>query len=244
MEMSFLKTIEVKDKLQYGTTTITYSLEYMNRKTLGIKVYPDKSVQVLAPHNTTSEEAKKKVKTKAAWILKQQDFFLSFHPLTPERKYVSGETHLYLGKQYVLKLIESTNQNVKLHAGRLEVFVNDKENKTEVELLLKKWYKSKAVKHFQELYENNLNLTISFNKKPTSLKYRWMSKRWGSCDKNGGIHLNLELIKAPRKCIEYVLIHEFCHLAHHDHSKAFYELLEKLYPKWKEIKNKLEKLMV
>ncbi|WP_242494555.1 M48 metallopeptidase family protein [Brumimicrobium glaciale] len=62
--------------------------------------------------------------------------------------------------------------------------------------------------------------------------------------KNGGIHLNLELIKAPKKCIEYVLVHELCHLVHHDHSKAFYELLEKLYPDWRKTKIRLEKLMV
>ncbi len=232
------------DQIQYGTTQINYSLEYADRKTLGIKVHPDKSVQVLAPLDSTADEVKKKIKVKASWILKQQDFFLSFQPLTPLRQFVSGETHLYLGKQYVLKLIKSDSQEVKLHGGRLEVSLKDKDDKKKVEQLLKKWYKGKADQHFNELYQSNQLLTNSFKKKPTGLKYRWMAKRWGSCDKDGGIHLNLELIKAPKKCIEYVLIHELCHLVHHDHSKAFYELLEKHYPNWKETKYKLEKLMV
>lgn len=232
------------DQIEYGTSRIDYSLEYADRKTLGIKVHPDKSVQVIAPMDSTVEDVKKKVKSKASWILKQQDFFLSFHPLTPPREFVGGETHLYLGKQYKLKLRQSDKDEVKLHGGSLEVFVKDKTDKKKIEKLIKAWYKAKADQHFWELYEKNMKLTNSFEKKPSGLKYRWMTKRWGSCDKDGGIHLNLELIKAPKKCIEYVLVHELCHLVHLDHSRAFYELLEKLYPNWKETKNKLEKLMV
>lgn len=232
------------DQIQYGTSRIAYSLEFADRKTLGIRVHPNKSVQVIAPIDSTIDDIREKVKSKAAWILKQQDFFLSFHPLTPERKYVSGETHLYLGKQYKLKLIEATNEEVKLQGGSLSVYVKDKSNKNRIERLIKKWYKEKADQHFNELFEMNKKLASHFAKQPSGLKYRWMDKRWGSCDKDGGIHLNLELIKAPKKCIEYVLVHEFCHLVHLDHSRAFYELLEKVYPKWRETKYKLEKLMV
>lgn len=211
---------------------------------MGIKVYPDKSVHVIAPFATTDQDVRDKVKSKANWILKQQEFFLSFHPLTPPRKYVSGETHLYLGKQYRLKLIESDDEKVRLSGGFIRVYLQDKTNKSKAKKLLKSWYKNKAATHFEELYRNNMYLTNSFTKKPIGLKYRWMDKRWGSCDKNGGIHLNIELIKAPKKCIEYVLVHELCHLEHHDHSKAFYSLLEKMYPDWKETKSKLEKMMV
>ena len=71
-----------------------------------------------------------------------------------------------------------------------------------------------------------------------------MDKRWGSCSPKGEILLNIELIKAPKKCIEYVIIHELCHLAHLNHSAAFYDLLAKLSPAWKKTKYELEKLMV
>lgn len=234
----------MKGNIKYGTSQIDYSLEFSDRKTLGIKVHPDKSVQVIAPVESTVDEVKEKVRTKASWILKQQDFFLSFHPLTPPRKYVSGETHLYLGKQHKLKVKESQTEGVKLSGGVLYVLTKDKADKNRIEKQIKAWYKQKAEIHFTELYEKNLVLANSFEKKPSSLKYRWMDKRWGSCDKEGGIHLNLELIKAPKRCIEYVLVHEFCHLAHHDHSNAFYKLLENRFPNWKETKSKLEKLMV
>lgn len=234
----------LKDQLQYGTSQIDYTLEYAERKTLGIKVHPDKSVHVIAPTDTTTEAVKSKVKSKASWILKQQDFFLAFHPITPPRKFVAGETHLYLGKQYRLKLIKANREAVKLHGGNIEVHTKAIEDKEQVNKLLKKWYKQKAELHFNILFEEKLPLTKSFYKGEAKLKYRWMKMRWGSCDKNGVVHLNLELIKAPKKCIEYVMVHELCHLVHLDHSNAFYSLLQKVYPDWRKTKDKLEKLMV
>ena len=234
----------VKQLITYGQSTIEYDLDYSERKTLGIKVHPDKSVQVTAPINSDEQDVKEKVLSKASWILKQKDFFLSFHPLTPPRKYVSGETHLYLGKQYRLKVVESDIESVKLSAGWITVSLKDKSNKSRVKRLLRSWYKSKADIHFNQLFKEKLHLTKNLTNESPTLKYRWMEKRWGSCDRNGTIHLNLELIKAPKVCIEYVIIHEMCHLAHLNHSSAFYRLLDKLFPDWRETKQRLEKLMV
>jgi predicted metal-dependent hydrolase len=234
----------VKDRLQYGQSTIDYDLSYSDRKTLGIKVHPDKSVEVIAPINTNQLEVKEKVRAKAAWIIRQQDFFLSFCPITPPRKYVSGETHLYLGKQYRLKVIEGNKESVKLNSGWLVVTVMEKEDKPKIKRILRAWYKSKADIHFKKLFDDNIQLSSTLYEGEPDLKYRWMEKRWGSCDRNGTIHLNLELIKAPKVCIEYVIIHEMCHLAHLNHSSAFYELLGKLYPNWRETKDRLERLMV
>jgi len=234
----------IKEQIQYGTSLIDYNLEFAERKTLGIKVHPDKSVQVIAPMNTCLDEIKKKVHKKASWILKQQDFFLSFQPLTPPRKYVSGETHLYLGKQYRLKIIESEKESVKMRGSYIQVFVKSKTNVFQIEKLLKYWYKQKAVSHFNTLFYESVKLTKQFYNGTPTLKYKWMNKRWGSCDKDGTIYLNLELIKSPKSCIEYVIIHELCHLKYLNHSKAFFELLKKVCPKWKTTKNRLEKLMV
>lgn len=234
----------MKDHLQYGTSRIDYTLEYAVRKTLGIKVRPDNSVHVIAPLGTIESVIKAKVKSKASWILKQQDFFLAFHPITTPRKFVSGETHLYLGKQYRLKLFEAKDEVVKLRGGTIEIYIKSKEDKQKVERMLYKWYKDRAMSHFIKLFDEIVPLSKSFYNGTPILKYRWMKMRWGSCDKYGQIHLNLELIKAPKKCIEYVIIHELCHLSHLNHSKAFYVLLEEVYPDWKKTKEKLEKLMV
>lgn len=234
----------LKEQIKYGNSTIEYSLAFAERKTLGIKVYPDKSVHVIAPTGTSMEKVSEKVHSKAAWVLRQQDFFLSFHPITPPRKFISGETHLYLGKQYRLKLVEAEKESVKLQGGNITVFCKDKDNKTRIEKLLKTWYKSKADQHFIKLFEEMAPLAKSFYKGMPTIKYRWMDKRWGSCSQKGEVLLNNELIKTPKKCIEYVIIHELCHLAHLNHSAAFYELLDKLSPDWRRTKDELEKLMV
>lgn len=234
----------MKDCVWYGKTLIDYSLEFAERKTLGIKVYPDKSVKVIAPKGSSIDQVRQKVKKKASWIIKQQDFFLSFHPLTPARRFISGETHLYLGRQYRLKLYNSKEESVKLAGGYIQVSAKNIEDKRLVEVLLKRWYKEKADKHFNQLFEMLKPISKNFYNSEPTLTYRWMQKRWGSCDKNGKIHLNLELIKTPKKCIEYVIVHELCHLKYLNHSNAFYGLLEKVYPDWRETKDRLERLMV
>jgi hypothetical protein len=231
-------------EIQFGNSTIYYELEFVERKTLGIKVFPDKSVQVSAPDNSTEAQVAEKVRSKAPWILRQQDFFLSFHPITPPRRFVSGETHFYLGKQYKLKLRIAEKEEVKLLSGKIEVFVKDKEDKSRIEVLLKQWYKGKAEAHFENLFNKLIPISKSFYDGEPALKYRWMKKRWGSCDRNGAIHLNLELIKAPKSYIEYVIIHELCHLAHLNHSSKFYNLLEKYCPNWRVTKDSLERFMV
>ncbi|WP_067150257.1 M48 family metallopeptidase [Pseudotamlana agarivorans] len=234
----------MKDQIQYGNTLIDYNLEFAERKTLGIKVYPDKSVNVSAPHESSIEKVREKVKHKASWIIKQQDFFLSFHPLTPERKFISGETHLYLGRQYRLKLHLAKNESVKLAGGYIHIYIDNLDDKNAIQDVLKRWYKEKAELHFNQLFNELKPISKGFYEQEPQLTYRWMKKRWGSCDKNGKIHLNLELIKTPKKCIEYVIMHELCHLKYLNHSTAFYTLLEKVYPDWKTTKDRLERLMV
>lgn len=234
----------LKETIIYGNTTIDYLLDYADRKTLGIKVYPDKTVHVVAPSNAKIEKVREKVRSKASWIIRQQDFFLSFHPITPPRKFISGETHKYLGKQYRLKVNCNEKESVKLQGGNIFINIKDKTDTKRIETLLKKWYRSKAELHFTQILKESLPLVNSFYPGVPVLKFRWMDKRWGSCSKNGEIILNTELIKASKKSIEYVIFHELSHLAHLNHSAAFYRLLDKLAPDWRKTKDELEKMMV
>ncbi|MEQ8907950.1 MAG: SprT family zinc-dependent metalloprotease [Vicingaceae bacterium] len=234
----------MKQAIQFGLSTIDFELRFDDRKTLGIKVHPDKSVRVIAPHETSTEKIKEKVKSKAAWILKQQDFFIGFHPKTPARKYISGESHLYLGKRYRLRIRESKSESVKLLNGYLYILTKDKADKIRIKNQLCLWYEEKAATHFERIIEQYQPLAEKLSEKQVKVYYRWLEKRWGSCSKTARINLNYELIKAPKKCIEYVVVHELCHLAHLNHSRAFYELLEENFPNWKKTKSYLEKLMV
>lgn len=233
----------MKQSITYGTTIIEYNLEYSDRKTLGIKVRPDSRVDVVAPLDSPDDKVKEKVKSKAHWILRQQEYFISFRPFTPPRKFVSGETHLYLGKQYRLKVKQSKEESVKLIGGNIIIETTNKTNKNKIENQLNNWYESKAKKHFKEIFDKWTSIYPSNNLKNPSLALQWMKKRWGSCDQKGKIKLNIELIKAPKPCIEYVMVHEICHLTYLNHSKDFYKLLDKHYPNWRKIKNRLEHFM-
>ncbi|MCD8445988.1 M48 family metallopeptidase [Tenacibaculum finnmarkense] len=231
------------NRIIYGNSTIDFQLIYKNRKTLGIKVHPDGEVIVSAPLDATLEKIIEKVKKKAQWIFMQKTFFLNYEPRTSEKTYQSGEGHLYLGKMYRLKVTESNNKSIKLKRGYICIETKDKTQTNKIKEQLNEWYKSKAILHFNTIYNSRLGLIKELSEKETSLKYKWFNNRWGSCFSDGTIYLNIELIKAPKECIDYVLIHEICHLKYHNHSTSFYELLGEKLPNWKKSKEKLEKLL-
>lgn len=231
-----------KHSTTFGSQTIDYLLTYADRKTLGITVHPDLKITVKAPDSAVFEEIEKRIQKKSPWIIKQLDYFESFLPRTPERKYVSGETHRYLGKQYRLKVIESEDEQVKMKAGYIQVFLPYKFPQ-EVKRLLTKWYYNHAKNKLTERYEQAKTKFKKYDIEPESLRFMRMKTRWGSCSKRHSIVLNPELIKAPLRCIDYVIIHEMCHIRHHDHGKDFYQLLDIMMPDWKRWKDKLEKVM-
>ena len=229
------------DQIEFGSITIIYTLEYSERKTLGITVTPDMNVLVRAPFDASCDKIREKLKTKAPWIIKQKSFFLSFHPKTPDRKYISGETHLYLGRQYRLKIILGSTESVKLKGKFIEVTTLDKSN---VPSLMKTWYLERARHKFNIQAIPLITQFAKYNVNPSSIILRNMPSRWGSCTPKGKIILNPELIKAPKICIDYVIIHELCHLVHHDHTQKFIDLQTKEMPDWSKWKSKLENMMV
>ena len=226
--------------IQFGSKQIYFQLEYSNRKSLGITVKPDLSVLVKAPVDTSLEKVKEKLRKKAPWIIRQQSFFLYFHPKTPARKYISGETHLYLGRQYRLRIIQNNFESVKLKGKYIEATVNDK---LSAEQLVAEWYLQNAKLKLRTIAQPLIDNFKKYNIEPSSIVLRDMPTRWGSCTPKGKIILNPELIKAPKGCIEYVIIHELCHLVHHDHTQKFIDLQTKEMHDWEKWKMKLEKLL-
>lgn len=223
--------------INYGSKSIKFHLDFSDRKTLGIKVHPDNSVHVVAPFDSEMDKIEAKVKQKARWIIKQQNEFLSYLPKLAERKFINGETHLYLGRQYLLEINPYKKNEVKISRNKLIV---NHIVKSKPESVLEKWYIEKAELHFKKLIHEVLPLFNKYQVSTPTIQIKKMKKRWGSCSANGNIILNLELIKASKGSIEYVIIHELCHLIHHNHTKAFYELLDSIMPDWKKWKNKLE----
>ena len=227
-------------QVNYGSKSSEYKLSFAERKSLGIKVLPDGLVLVIAPFDADLIEINKKVKLKANWILKQQAFFCNYKPNTPERKYVNGETHLYLGRQYRLQIEIGKLESVKLKGKFIVVTASEK---TRTKTLLYDWYLQHARTKFYTVAAPIIDKFKKHKVEPSSIVLRDMPTRWGSCTPKGKIILNPELIKAPKGCIEYVIIHELCHLIHHDHTQKFLDLQTKEMKDWEKWKMKLEKLL-
>lgn len=232
----------MQHEIKFGSKTVVFNFEYRKRKSLGIKVHPDNWVEVLAPIDAKEHKILERVKEKAPWILKQIDHFNTYKPSTPARRFINGETHLYLGRQYRLKIVPDKVDVIKAYRGQL--WMHSQNPKPEIlKSQLDKWYKQKASVVFEELLEEVLPKFRRYNISTPVLSIRTMSKRWGSCTTAGRIILNTELIKAPKGSIEYVIIHELCHLVHHNHTKAFQSLQSRMMPDWLKWKDRLEYLL-
>lgn len=230
-----------RDHIQYGATIIDYVIEFAQRKTLSICVNPDSSVCLRAPIDATLEQIQQKVHKRASWILKQKRFFESFGTSTTKRQYISGESHLYLGRQYMLRVKESNVNAVHYQNNIIEI---ECRHKKDAGILLQTWYRQRANVKFQEYAQPIIEQFSIYGVKPQSLSIKKMDKRWGYCTIDGHITLNPRLICAPRCCIEYVITHELCHLIHRNHNKEFYALLTKEMPHWEKWKNKLERILM
>lgn len=229
-----------KRSFSYGQTTIDYTIFFSDRKTMEIAVHPDSSVIVKAPRNSDLPLIEKKLAKRARWILRQIFYFKQFIPKTPERCYVSGETHLYLGKQYRLKLGQGDNSHVKLHRGFFQITCREAPTPEKAKKLLNKWYLEKANAHFTQSLNRSWPKFKRFTPAKPKISVKRMKKRWGSLSDTGTVTLNTNLVKAPKECIDYVVTHELCHLKFRDHSPEFYKLLETVIPAWEKIKHKLE----
>lgn len=227
-----------------GKETIGYIVYYATRNTLEIAVHPDCTVVIKAPVGTSFEEIQMRILKRTGWIKRQLDYFQQFEPRTPARQYIGGETHLYLGKQYRLKISSGEQDEVKLIRGYFQIKVKGEACPEKIKSLLEAWYVDKAADRFRESFERCWPTFEKLSLVKPRLKIRRMKKRWGSLSAKGNVTLNIDLIRAPRECIDYVVAHEFCHLKYNDHSPAFYRLLDTMMPDWKKRKLMLELALV
>ncbi|MGO2214190.1 M48 family metallopeptidase [Psychrobacter alimentarius] len=217
-----------------------------------IKVHPDQRVVVTAPIDAIDEMIHDAMMKRARWIWQNlQDFAKQKSHVLPKR-YVSGETQFYLGRRYVLKVItdaktnDKINSTVKLSCGKLHVELSQSDSELDAEKravlvksLIDKWYKDKFTSVSRERFEALIH-KASWVKNNPSLKLMIMKKQWGSCSTKGNLILNPHLVKAPKECIDYVILHELCHIAEHNHSEHFWRLLTQVMPNWKEVKARLD----
>lgn len=240
----------------YGNDTIHYEVirkpqlaenaKQQARKVL-IKVHPDQRVVATVPDDASEKAIHEAMLKRARWIWNSIDEFAKQKDAVLPKRYMSGETQFYLGKRYVLKVLADASSvpSVKLSRGRLNVTLKQVVNEDiearvkSVKPLIDKWYLTKAKAVFHERLAELLPKTTWVKGIP-SFRVMAMKKQWGSCSTKGNLMLNPHLVKAPKDCIDYVILHELCHIAEHNHSERFWRLLTQLMPNWKEVKAKLD----
>ena len=228
-------------KFVYGKTKYKYHLDLQKRKTFSLSINPSMAIILKAPLDAGKKEVEKFLEKKAFWIDKQLNFFANFKKTRIKKEYVSGESFLYLGRRYMLKVHKSKEDRVVLRKGRLTILSSKPKNQQFNKELLDRWFNTRMNKIFVERLKEVLQ-KFDYKFVP-EIKIRKMSKRWGSYHNNSKIIINPLLIHATKSQIDYVFIHELCHVEHKNHSKKFYGLLKRKCPKWELEKQQLENLI-
>lgn len=231
--------------LAYGEDRIPYQVSYDDaRKTrVAIHVNPDGSVAVDAPLGFSDESIKQAVQKRARWVVGHVSEARERYAQVRPREYVSGEQVLYLGRRYMLKVIpvDSKPAPARLRGNRLEVeTANGMED--DIKGRLRAWYLVRGRDYLSrriDAFAKNL----PWVKAPPPFRLLDMSRQWGSCSPSGEIIINRHLVKAPRQCVDYVLIHELAHLKHHDHGPEFWNLIDAHAGDWRKAKRHLDGLV-
>ena len=225
----------------FGAETIPFRVDYGKRKHLRIVVEAERGVEVRAPSGTSFSVVRHAVEKRSGWIASSLRKLRQSAREHPKPSYCSGEPHLFLGTPYPLVIGQGSRNLAELKEGAIRI-----ERKTgssspeDVKRALTRWYASQTEGVFAASMARCLPRCAAFVASAPPLKARFLRARWGSWSSTRGVTLNTHLLKAPPECIDYVLLHELCHIRHPNHGKGFYELLERVSPDWRALKKRLE----
>lgn len=205
------------------------------RKTVAIYVYPDSRVEIRVPLLYNVNNVEPFLVKHSRWLFNRLDY-KNNNNIIPKR-FVDGELHYFLGRQYPIKVNVSSKNSVVFKNDVIYISTKSLEL---VERLLDRWYLEQAKRVYQEIATPLIRQMEKYNVAPTTFAIKKMKTRWGSCSRKGNISLNLHLIKLSEQCIKEVILHELCHLVHFNHSKEFYALMTAEMPDWKKWKKELK----
>jgi predicted metal-dependent hydrolase len=223
---------------------VEYELERKRVKNINLRIRSDGSVYVSANSAVTDSVIEAFLVKKAGYILSALDKYADIVKYAgDDHSYVTGESYGYLGKDLRLVVTNGKKNNVSSDGVYLTLSVTNSGDNTVKRKLIGKWYDAQCKLVFDEVIAVIYPIFQKYGVGMPKLRLRDMTSRWGSCQpKRGAITLNKRLIEAQRNCIEYVVMHEFIHFLHPNHSKKFYDMLSALMPDWKERKRILESI--
>lgn len=235
-----------KHQIHFGNQSIDFWIERKDVKNVNLNIKPDMRIVVSANEKVPLSFIYDFVKSKGSWILKNVKQFEDVLPhKQSEREYVSGESFKYLGKQYRLRVEQSADEVVKYFRGFIYLQTQNPANFSKKEKLMEAWYAEKAYKVFGESLNKMAVVMKKYDVEKPALDIRVMKARWGSAQiDNNTILINTELIKAPKYCIDYVILHELIHFKYNNHSENFYNMLFTLMPDWEKRKKILDEEIV
>ena len=237
MNNTFFRTVNADGR------EIKYILEQKNVKNLNLRIHKDGKVYMSANEDVSFLEADDFIIRKSAYIFKAIDQFseMQKYQLKP-KQYVSGETFYIMGRGVRLQVIEDEEEFIYSDGVYLFLHTKFADNFEKKKKMICKFLDEECEYVFRQILDEKYLSFQKYGVECPSLKIRNMDTRWGSClTKKKTIILNKRLLEVPKGCIEYVIVHELCHLIHPNHSKQFYQFLAMMMPDWKERKNVLEK---
>lgn len=227
-------------EFSWGGRAAVAELRRSDRRVLRIELRPLGKLVVFAPLDADLEAIAQRLQRRGAWIFRELDRALALPAMTPERRFVSGETHLFLGSQYRLAIEQGDDAHVRISGTRLVVTTRSIDDQAQCRRLLSAFYTLSARKIFRERLELVAAPFVRKGLKRPSLVIRKMSKRWGSYTPRGRIVLNTDLVRASPAQIDYVICHELVHAFFPDHGKEWRDLFATFMPDWETRKNLLE----
>lgn len=224
----------------YENVSFNYHLILENRKTIAATVYPSENLLVKAPLEASEQRIDEFLQGKFMWVLKQKRYFAQFKSQRRAKSFQSGETFQYRGRSYKLLIhAGSAEDRISLQYGVLNVYLAGATSRVRVEQLIDSWYSRKADQVFSERLSACFQL-FDYAVMP-ALAVRKMNRRWGSYSLEANkVTLNADLIKAATRYIDYVIVHELCHISCLKHNTEFYSLLESKLQQWRKLKTELE----
>ena len=195
------------------------------KKTASINI-SNGSVQVMVPDNISDFKIKELINKRTSWIRKKLEEDSKIIISSP-KEYVSGESFTYLGRNYRLKVYEGSKPEVKLIGGYLEVSYLKKSKNNTIKDILIDWYKDHAI---NRLTEKTHRYAKIIGVVPKSISIRDYKSRWGSCSSKGDISYNWKIIIAPHRIVDYIVVHELCHLKHPNHSSLYWKSVKHIIP--------------
>jgi len=209
-------------------------------KNVHLSVYPPLGrVRISAPFRMDLDTIRVFAISKLNWIKKHQHKIRSQEREAP-KEYITRESHCYLGRRYLLKVIEhSASPNVAIKHETMEMYIRPNTCVGKRQAILDEWYRQRMKEIVPGLiaqYENAMKVQVS------EFGIKKMKTRWGTCSiRAKRIWLNLELAKKPIECLEYVVVHELVHILERNHNERFIALMDKYLPKWRFYKEELNR---